>query len=107
MSSGKVDMVKFVLQRGANVNTRDRSERSPAKIAVSRGNLVMVKLLCDAGANLANDDAPDSLGDTLVRVLRDGQYASHIVLTPALRHVRQPQAAHRNWWLSWLHAASA
>ena len=93
-SSRSVETLAFVVGKGCNVNCRDNSGRSPAKIAVSSGNLDMVKLLCDAGAILA-EDALDTWGDTMVRMPRRAtrRHAACAISHHHSTHLRQACAA--------------
>lgn len=54
-------IVRFLLQRGANVNLADRSGRTPLHLAASKGYLDLILTLLDKGADV---EARDGLGRT-------------------------------------------
>jgi len=47
-----MDLVRYFLGKGANVNVRSKTNSSPAQYAVSKGNLEILKMLKAAGADL-------------------------------------------------------
>ena len=53
------DLVKLLIESGANINKPDHVGRTPLMIASFKGNLETVKLLIDAGANLNIQDQFD------------------------------------------------
>jgi hypothetical protein len=50
-SFGHVDVVQFVLERGAVVDSLDADEQTPLQIAAAFGHLRVVEMLLDAGAS--------------------------------------------------------
>ena len=51
-----VDMVKLLLDRGANTESKDQYDETPLLWAVRNNNVDMVKLLLDCGANIESKD---------------------------------------------------
>ena len=49
---GHIDVVKTLIEAGANVNQLDKNECSPLYLASSKGHLDVVKTLIEAGANV-------------------------------------------------------
>ena len=47
---GRVEMVRVLIDAGANPNLADRTGQTPLSLARARGDLVTVKMLQDAGA---------------------------------------------------------
>ena len=47
-----IDLVRYLLRKGADVNMRSKTNSSPANYAVGKGNLEILKLLKSAGADL-------------------------------------------------------
>ncbi|MBM3302479.1 MAG: ankyrin repeat domain-containing protein [Deltaproteobacteria bacterium] len=58
---GRNEMAKFLIQRGAGVNIRDKFHRTPLMAASGWGDLELVKLLLDRGAD---PNARDNSGRT-------------------------------------------
>ena len=56
-------IMKYLIKKGANVNSRDSSGDTPSLYAVSEGNLEMLKVLQEAGADL---DVMDDRNVTLL-----------------------------------------
>lgn len=54
--NGYLAIVRLLLERGANINARDRDEMTPLIWAVYNGYLAVVKLLLDRGANIEAQD---------------------------------------------------
>jgi ankyrin repeat protein len=54
--AGKVDRVERLIQRGRNVDQRDRKGRSPLHLAAAGGNLDVVRVLVEAGADVRAKD---------------------------------------------------
>lgn len=46
------NMVKFLVENGANVNSCETVDMSPLLLAISLGNLEMTELLIDLGSNI-------------------------------------------------------
>ena len=57
---GKVDVVKFYLQNGANVNAKSKRGSAPLHCAVISDCPEVVRILLTAGANVNETDATDS-----------------------------------------------
>lgn len=58
---GEMDMVKCLVSKGADVDTKDANNRTPLYWAIESGRFDMVKLLIDRGADI---DAKDEDGNT-------------------------------------------
>ena len=56
-SLGEVEMVRLLLDRGANPNIGDKDNLTPLQLAAHHGNLAIVRMLLKAGANV---NSPDS-----------------------------------------------
>ena len=68
-NSGSVDAVRWLLDRGANVNARGRMGRTPLHLAMERNSSTRIgELLLERGAEL---EARDDLGMTPLDVARD------------------------------------
>jgi ankyrin repeat protein len=52
VNSGKMPIIAAMLEKGANVNSRDATEKTPLLAAIENGNLDLVRLLAEAGADL-------------------------------------------------------
>lgn len=53
MIDGKADMVKFLVEHGADINAQDNEGWTPLHAAACCGNLAIVKYLCQKGADLS------------------------------------------------------
>jgi ankyrin repeat protein len=51
-STGKLDVVKFLVANGAKVNALSPNETTPLMMSVSSGNELLIKFLLDNGADL-------------------------------------------------------
>ena len=49
---GQVEVVRLLLDKGANVNTRDKHKSTPLQNAVQSGNLETMRLLLDKSENV-------------------------------------------------------
>ena len=67
----KEDLVKILLEHGADVNVHDSFGHTPAHLAAMRGNLRILKLLEKAGARL---DLKDSDGNEVVGVAKANEH---------------------------------
>jgi hypothetical protein len=47
--SGKLDVVRFLIERGANIHTKDNEGWNPLHIASQNGHLDVVRMLINAG----------------------------------------------------------
>ncbi|KAL5509700.1 hypothetical protein EMCRGX_G005116 [Ephydatia muelleri] len=54
--NGHLDVVKTLLEAGANINQADKKGRSPLYAASCNGHLDVVKTLLEAGANINQAD---------------------------------------------------
>jgi len=63
-SSGKQDMVQWLLERGASVHARDSNNETPLLVAAKAGNEEIVQTLRECGAS--HGLSPSDLGDILV-----------------------------------------
>ena len=52
VSSGAIEDAKFLISKGADLNTRDKYQRTPLHLASFRGRLTFVELLISEGANV-------------------------------------------------------
>ncbi len=48
--TGHLEVVKYLVSKGANVNTKDTSLKTPLEIAKEKGHLEVVRVLREAGA---------------------------------------------------------
>jgi hypothetical protein len=64
---GDTTKIKEMLERGANINTRDRYGRTPLHISLETKNMEAAKLLINSGANV---NAMDALEDTPLHLSR-------------------------------------
>ena len=55
--NGQLDVVKYLVDNGANVNTIDKAYRTPLMLAAEKGHLDVVKYLVDKGAMNAQNCA--------------------------------------------------
>ena len=56
----EIEIVKFLIYSGADVNSQDTTGRTPLQEAASRGNSKILKLLIDAGGNVNVDKSGES-----------------------------------------------
>ena len=61
--------VSLLLEKGADINSKNMLENTPLHVAVARGNLVAVRLLLDKGADI---NCRNKLGDTPLYVAATG-----------------------------------
>lgn len=54
--NGKLNAVKFLVEKGADINGKYRDDKSPLILAVKGNHLQVVRFLCDRGANLTTDN---------------------------------------------------
>ena len=52
VEEGKLDVVKFLIEKGANVNAKCKNDYTPLCIAAEKGKLDVVKFLIEKGANV-------------------------------------------------------
>ncbi len=71
-SEGHPEMVKFLLGRGALVDSLTTSMRTPLHVACNRGNRPIIELLVNSGANL---NAQERDGNTPAHLLSNGGWA--------------------------------
>ena len=78
---GKLEVVRLLISRGANVNAEDSEGCTPLKAAASQGHLDVVKFLLEKGADpnaigydqmTSLESAAEEGNEELVRVLLDG-----------------------------------
>lgn len=50
VASKRTEIVRFLIESGANVNPENRAGEKVLKLAMRKGNLEVIKLLRDAGA---------------------------------------------------------
>jgi len=80
-ASGRADLVKIVLQAGADPNVRQTAGYTALHAAAARDNIEMVQLLLDAGADASvrSDDgqtAADKAGALVAELLREATRTS-------------------------------
>jgi ankyrin repeat protein len=75
---------------GANLEARDRAERTPLMNAARCGNLELVNMLLDAGAD---KDAKTPLGDTAVSFAQKSGNTEVVSRFIQLGHSIRPQSA--------------
>jgi len=61
---GNVDMAKFLLDNGANIEALDKWKRAPLHLAAEFGKLEVVKLLLSKGADVNGKGTPDATSQT-------------------------------------------
>jgi ankyrin repeat protein len=71
-SQGGVRVAKILLERGADVNTRRKNDWTPLHFASYFGNVEIVRLLLDHGANL--DAATGNMGEKPLHKVSYGKY---------------------------------
>jgi len=54
---GEVEMVRLLLDRGANPKIGDKDNLTPLQLAAHHGNLAIVRMLLKAGANVNSTDS--------------------------------------------------
>lgn len=54
-----VNIIEFLLKRGADIETKDRDDYTPLLLAASEGNAEAVNVLIQSGANLFCMDKED------------------------------------------------
>lgn len=71
LSSGSaIEILKMLLESGADPNTIDRQGRPPLYAAIDKGDLVQVQMLLDAGADL---ELRDAAGDTALNLALENE----------------------------------
>jgi ankyrin repeat protein len=90
---GKLDVVKSLLNQGADVNATDTDDATPLHLAAIKGNLDVVSLLLEWGAEV---DSRDWLGQTpLLKASRSG----HVEISQVLiDHGANVNAKKYNYW---------
>jgi ankyrin repeat protein len=73
-SQGGVRVAKLLLERGADVNTRRKDDRTPLHLASYYGNVEIVRLLLDHGADL--EAAWGDMGEKPLHQVSYGKYRS-------------------------------
>src|SRR6266478_3967849 len=68
---GKIDVVRLLIVRGADVDTRTQHQWAPIHLSANNGYLDIVKLLLERGADL---HALNGQGDTPYELLLQGGY---------------------------------
>ena len=75
---GQADLVRLLLDGGANPNLRDRNGRSAAEIAIEADSVEVIEALLEGGADF---DARDSYDQSLVlRVVESGRESAYAIL---------------------------
>jgi len=68
-----IDLVRYLLRKGADVNIRSKTNSSPANYAVGKGNLEILKLLKSAGADLDGLEGEDDASLLIIAAATDKQ----------------------------------
>ena len=55
--ANKLELVKYLLEKGASVDAQDQKKFTPLMFAASGGHIKIVRLLIDAGADAEHEDA--------------------------------------------------
>ncbi|KFZ11721.1 hypothetical protein V501_04594 [Pseudogymnoascus sp. VKM F-4519 (FW-2642)] len=63
---GRPKIIRFLIQKGVDVNARDWEGRTPLHFAADNGHIAAIRLLCENGADI---DAQDELGYTPLHLL--------------------------------------
>ena len=70
-SSGSVDVVRAILQKGGEVNAQDKNNITAVHMASKNGHFEILKLLASYGADLA---AIDVIGNTAIHYAAEGGF---------------------------------
>jgi len=76
---GNIEMVKLLLEKGADINAKSRTGMTPVYLAATKGNYKIVLLLADKGANI-NIPANNSEWTPLMRACSKGYFKTAEVL---------------------------
>jgi len=68
-----IDLVSYLLRKGANVNMRSKTNSSPANYAVNNGYLEILKLLKSAGADLNGLEGEEDASLLIIAAAADKQ----------------------------------
>jgi len=68
-----IDLVRYLLRKGADVNMRSKTNSSPANYAVGKGNLEILKMLKSAGADLDGLEGEDDASLLIIAAATDNQ----------------------------------
>lgn len=74
---GRIDLVKLLIERGANINVTDEKAMTPLMLAARHGHVGTVKLLLDKGANRS---LKDQQGQTALGFALDAGHQSVVEL---------------------------
>lgn len=77
------NVLKMLIQLGANINETDIYGQTPLHIAVMQGNVGIVELLLKR-RQLLNLNAKDKLGNTPLHYIRGNEYILQLLISPVL-----------------------
>ena len=72
-SNGKLDIVRFLINQGANIHVRDKNSWNPVHIASDNGHLDIVRQLINVGTSV---DIPDGTQNTPLALQHRGRGTS-------------------------------
>jgi hypothetical protein len=85
VKGGHVEIAKLLLEKGADVNARNCSDRTALYVVAERGHVDMAKLLLEKGAD---PNARDCFGRTALQAAATGRHAGTVALLQNQQGIR-------------------
>jgi len=100
----KTDLARLLIDRGADINAKDKEGRTPLMAAISRGNIQIVRMLLDEGADV---NIHDESGITALIIAVDtNNVATRIIIRMLLQRRVDVNAHHKSGDTPLMHASS-